>query len=138
MDFLETPHRCSDPAAFPDMDNDGTLLLASLSWALPMYVHVCPQTPGHSGQNLPRMRLLGTHDSSRAPVSQHNRHSSGEEVLSFPLAGIPSLYFGFLGASLTWFAAVGEKHSLFPPKGGEGHPHIDFTLMVLFSLLSDF
>lgn len=56
--------------------------------------------------------------------------------LSFLQAFLISV-FGFLGASLTWFAAAGREAFTAPAVGEGRHPSMSSTSMVLFSL-SDF
>lgn len=84
------------------------------------------------------MLLSRTHGNSGPPF--HSRITIHQDSKKYCLSYL--LLVSILGVSwgfLTWFAAVSEKHSLFPLMGeGKDTPGIDLTLMVLLNLLSDF
>lgn len=50
----------------------------------------------------------------------HSKHSSGEEVLPFLLAGIPTFYFWFSWGFPQMVCCSGEEHSLPTVASGEG------------------
>lgn len=90
VDFLGTPDRCSNPAAFPDVDNDGTLLLASLPG---LCLEPTPQpliaefrSPEQAGLSGARQDNCKSGNFAVPGSPKKNRQLTGDCPLCFPLS----------------------------------------------------